>query len=185
MDRIRPARPKDAAPIAQVCIESWRAAYPGVVPDRVLVGMSAARETAKWRTAIGGATRGSEVVLVAESTGAGVVGIVGAGPARPFDPRYAGEVYSLYVLPDHQGRGLGSTLLCVAFESLARIRLGSAIIWVLADNPARFFYEAMGGDRVAERREQLWGAVLPQVAFGWNDTAAAVETWGRNQVADD
>ncbi len=36
-----------------------------------------------------------------------------------------------------------------------------------ADNPARFFYEAMGGARSAEREEKIWGELLPEFAYGW------------------
>jgi len=43
----------------------------------------------------------------------------------------------------------------------------SAMLWVLAGNPSRFFYEAMGGKRVAERNERLWGVVMPELAYEW------------------
>jgi hypothetical protein len=39
---------------------------------------------------------------------------------------------------------------------------------VLADNPSRFFYERMGGKRAGERDEQLWGAKLHELAYGWD-----------------
>ena len=42
------------------------------------------------------------------------------------------------------------------------------MIWVLADNPARFFYERMGGRRVGERDERLWGALLHEIGYGWS-----------------
>jgi hypothetical protein len=42
------------------------------------------------------------------------------------------------------------------------------VAWVLADNPARFFYERMGGKRAGERDENLWGATLHEIAYGWN-----------------
>jgi len=41
----------------------------------------------------------------------------------------------------------------------------------LADNPARFFYKAMGGSRAAERTELLWGERLGEIACGWPDLA--------------
>jgi hypothetical protein len=45
---------------------------------------------------------------------------------------------------------------------------------VLAQNPSRFFYEAMGGRRVGERMESLWGLELPEIAYGWPDLADAL-----------
>ena len=40
-------------------------------------------------------------------------------------------------------------------------------------NPARFFYEAMGGKLVAERDTTMMGVAVPEVAFGWTKLALA------------
>jgi hypothetical protein len=42
-----------------------------------------------------------------------------------------------------------------------------AVLWVLAGNPSRFFYEAMGGRQVATRNETIWSTVLPELAYEW------------------
>ena len=101
-----------------------------------------------------------------------VVGFASCGPAVSGPAGFAGEVYTLYVLPDWQERGVGRALLGACFAALRSAGLGSALIWVLADNPSRFFYEAMGGTRVGERDETLWGVVLHEAAYGWPDLAA-------------
>ena len=44
--RIRAALPADARAIARVYIETWRAAYPGMLPDKVLLDMTPARQEA-------------------------------------------------------------------------------------------------------------------------------------------
>ena len=44
----------------------------------------------------------------------------------------------------------------------------AVVVWVLAANPARFFYEASGGRKVAERIENFAGAELAELAFGWD-----------------
>jgi hypothetical protein len=46
-------------------------------------------------------------------------------------------------------------------------------VWVLHDNPARYFYERLGGSYVADREEDLWGVRVRQAAYGWPDLAAA------------
>jgi hypothetical protein len=51
----------------------------------------------------------------------------------------------------------------------------TALIWVLALNPSRFFYEVMGGKRVSEREEKLWGTVLNEIGYAWDDLASALE----------
>ena len=51
----------------------------------------------------------------------------------------------------------------------------TALIWVLALNPSRFFYEVMGGKRVGEREEKLWGTVLTEISYGWGDLAGSLK----------
>jgi hypothetical protein len=44
------------------------------------------------------------------------------------------------------------------------------LLWVFADNqPARGFYESLGGIPVAEDGFELGGAWLVEVAYGWRD----------------
>jgi len=52
-------------------------------------------------------------------------------------------------------------------------RLGSVLIWVLADNkPARGFYERLGGRPVREQTVEIGGAWLREVGYGWPDARA-------------
>jgi len=162
----------DEAAIARVYVETWRSAYPGMLPDRVLIGMSAPRQRAAWRHAVA-SQRGPEAVLVAEDT-VGVVGFASCGRTRALRSAYDGEIFTLYVLPDHQGRGYGRGLLRGCLRHLRACGFDSALVWVLAENPSRFFYQAMGGIRVAERIEPLWGTKLPEHAYGWPNLARAL-----------
>ena len=43
---------------------------------------------------------------------------------------------------------------------------------MLADNPTRFFYEGLGGERVGERVDTMAGVDVEEVAFGWHDLEA-------------
>src|SRR3546814_5924083 len=98
-----------------------------------------------------------------------VVGFVSFGPTRTPALPYSGEVYALYVAIDWQGQGLGRRLLATALEALAKEGHRGAMVWVLAANPARFFYEAMGGERAGERLESFAGTELEELAYGWPD----------------
>lgn len=173
MTTIRMATPGDAAAIAEIYVETWRAAYAGLLPDRALLRMSQYQHAAMWSRAISRRGR-SEAVLVAELSDGEVVGFGSCGRSRGTGLPYAGEVFTLYVLHDHQGTGVGRGLLGGLFQRLLEAKLNSALVWVLARNPARFFYEAMGGRRIAERMENLWGAAVPETAYGWPDLERAV-----------
>jgi ribosomal protein S18 acetylase RimI-like enzyme len=180
------ATPRSAAAIARVYVESWRSAYAGLLPDRVLLGMSVERQTRDWANHIRGC-RDQQSVLVAVEADAGVVGLCTFGPMRVSDlpltgifdgrggVRAVGEIYTLYVMPGSQDRGIGRQLLGAAFTGLCARGFDRACIWTIRDNPARFFYERLGGTPVAAREQRLWGIDVPQTGYGWLDLRRAVE----------
>jgi hypothetical protein len=45
----------------------------------------------------------------------------------------------------------------------------SAILWVLRDNPSRFFYERLGARQVRHRTLAVGGGAVEAVAYGWRD----------------
>ncbi len=169
---VRMAAPDDAGGLARVYVETWRTTYAGMVPDKVLLEMSEESQAARWARSI---ARGDELVMVAEDGGKGIVGMSSGGRARGGHGCQA-EIFTLYVLPDEQGRGVGRALLAGMFAAFLEQSLDSAIIWVLAANPARFFYETTGGQRSVEREERLWGTDLPEVAYIWRDLTGALES---------
>jgi GNAT superfamily N-acetyltransferase len=178
---------RSAPGIARVYVDTWRSAYAGVLPDRVLLGMSVERQANEWAWVIRNRAD-SQSVMVAAEVGHGVVGMASLGQGRTSDlppaGRFApgagtvGEIYTLYVLPEFQERGIGRQLLAAAFSALLSRGIERAYLWTIRDHQARFFYERMGGTTIAERKQKLWGTDVPQLAFGWADLKAAVGRLG-------
>ncbi|MHA1537720.1 MAG: GNAT family N-acetyltransferase [Alphaproteobacteria bacterium] len=158
--------------MAAIYVETWRTTYAGMVPDKVLLEMSPSIQAARWARSI---ARGDELVMLAENEAKGIVALSSGGRARG-ESGCGAEIFTLYVLPDEQGSGVGRTLLAGMFAEFLAQSLDSAIIWVLAANPARFFYETTGGMRFAEREERLWGSDLLEIAYIWPDLSAVLET---------
>ncbi len=179
--RIRRAVPADARGIARAHVETWRSAYAGILPDQVIVQMSVDEKAAAWRQLIQ-RQDAVDAVIVAEIDDGTIVGFASCGPAGPESmPDYDGEIHTLYVLPDWQEQGIGRALLCGCLRVLGAAEIAAAYLWVLADNPSRFFYQAMGGKRISERDERLWGTTVHEVAYGWPDLSAlpkACESFG-------
>jgi L-amino acid N-acyltransferase YncA len=169
---LRKARPSDAPNIARVYVNAWRSAYAGILPDNVLVDMSPLVQAGRWNTQIERQDK-NNIVLVMESHEYGVIGVGSAGPGRDTEAT-VGEVYTLYVEPDWHGMGVGRLLLEGLFHQLEVSQKRSAMLWVLAANPARFFYEAVGGQRMSERTERIWGTDLPEIAYVWDDLSVAM-----------
>lgn len=165
---VRLAGLDDAGAIARIHVETWRTTYAGMLPDDLLIRMSQDGQTRLWQRML----RDGETVLVAEDPAVGIVGFGSYGPNRSGRGEFTGEVYTLYVLPDYQGRGLGQGLLGALFAALQREGHETALIWVLATSPSRFFYEAMGGTRVAHRDATMWGEKVAELAYGWENVHA-------------
>ena len=162
----RPARLADTRAISEIYIETWRSTYAGSLPADVLVGM----KPDKWSVSFARALkRRTEIIMVADQSETGVVAMGTAGENRGHHGNFTGEIYTLYVHPDFQNEGIGEKLMAHLFHGLTKSGKNSAIVWVLAPNPSRFFYERMGGQRAGERRESLWGTTLQELAYGWNN----------------
>ena len=187
MTTIRPATAQDAAGIATVYVDAWRSAYAAILPQRVLLGMSREQQTRQWSWTV---RDQRQSVIVAAEAGHGVVGFTSFGHARRGDRRAIGhfagetdtkigEIYTLYVRPDCQDRGIGRQLVAGAFTAMAGKGCRCGFLWVLRDNPSRYFYERVGGRLIAERQERMWGCVTNQVCYGWSDLTQATATHSR------
>lgn len=175
---LRPARPSDAAAIAGIYVAGWQDAYPGLLPDRLLIGMRRSEGRAgRWARTIRHPARG-EQVMVAESDDGEVIGFASGGPARPRGFAYDSEVYTLYVDGDHQQSGVGRRLFAGLAMELASTLGPSLIVWVLAGNPSRYFYEALGGRHVGRRAGSLGGTAIEELAYGWSDAAVLAASHG-------
>ena len=97
-----------------------------------------------------------------------VVGFASAGLARARRD-VSGELYLLYVLRACHGRGIGRALFDACHYELARCGHHGLLVWVLADNPARRFYQRLGGEPAGESAVALAGVRLREVAFVWPD----------------
>jgi len=159
--RVRPARAQDAAAIAQVRFESWQGAYGELIAPRAFARFDRAAGAARWTERL---ATGAVRAYVADIDGT-VVGFANYGPCRDDDLRAAGELYAIYVRPEHWSAGIGRALLSAAVGSLSA---RPAVLWVLRDNRrARRFYELAGwsADGAAKDAELLGGLTLPEVRY--------------------
>lgn len=162
---IRGATPDDAAGIARVHVDSWKSTYPGILPEAAVKSISFEKQQAVWKRAL--ETAADRSVFIAEADGEAVA-YATAGPARNRGvPRFTGEVFTLYVLQGWQGRGIGRTLLRTARDALVKAGHERIIVWVVAENPAVWFYESQGGLTIAERDDIVAGTPVRLRAYGW------------------
>lgn len=160
---VRRARPADAGAIARVHVQSWREAYRGIIPEPYLQRLSLPAHERQWRRSL--ADGGWAFVAEWEQR---LVGFASAGLSRGRKD-ISGELHVLYVLAAHHRRGVGRALFDACHYELARCGHRGLLVWVLKDNPARGFYERLGGEPAGESVVTIAGARLPEVAYAWRD----------------
>ena len=160
MTSVRGAVPDDARAIAEVQVETWRAAYTGLMPQSVLDGLDVDQREQWWSRAV---VAEGYAVFVAEQDDR-VVGFVSVGPCR--DAEGLGELYAIYVRPESWGTGAGLALMEASVDWLAA-RWPEAVLWVAERNPrARSFYERYGWTAGTSRVEEVApGAHVPEVLY--------------------
>ena len=96
-----------------------------------------------------------------------VVGFSGVGLARPGDDPSLGELFTIYVLPEEWGHGVGQALMACALDRMREEGFAEAVLWVLEDNPrTRRFYELAGWHAEGEVKEEEWlGSVVREVRY--------------------
>lgn len=166
---IRIARLDDAEELATVHVASWQSAYRGIIADDFLQKLSVEKRAVHWREALGDEAS-QEKVFVAEEDARHIIGFASGGPQRdPVLTAYDGELYAIYLLPTAQRQKVGSRLFHALANQLLRDGFTAMLIWVLAENPARKFYEALGGQFITEKPITIGEQDLIEVAYGWPD----------------
>lgn len=163
---IRPAEVNDAEEIARVHVLSWRETYRGLVPDSFLDDLSIPRRTERWKRSLADRTDSYHSTVVAEENDQ-IVGFANYGFPQEADEEFDGELYAIYLLKSAQGQGIGRNLLSKVVKGLLGLGSSSMLVWVLRDNPARGFYERLGGLYVREKVIEIGGEPLIEVAYGW------------------
>jgi GNAT superfamily N-acetyltransferase len=162
---IRPATLDDAPAIARVHAQSWLETYQGIIPDEVLGSFNLEMRTQRWQTILSEPDPSqANGVLLQDGE---VVGFFSAGPERDKDPLYTGELYAIYLLESHQGKGLGKQLFDASVEFLKQQGHTNMLLWALKGNKTIGFYEHMAGRRIYEKDIRVTPLMLPGVAYGW------------------
>jgi ribosomal protein S18 acetylase RimI-like enzyme len=159
--QIRPARPEDAAAIAEVHVRTWQVAYEHVFGAERLALLTAERRLPMWREIL---SNDAITAFVAED-GSQIVGLATVGPSREDDAE--GELYAIYVEPNAWGTAAGPELMRAGLDVFRQDGYRAAILWVLGDNPrARHFYEREGWhDDGGRKHDEFLGHEVEEVRY--------------------
>lgn len=169
---IREAHLVDAAMIAKVQVDTWRATYNQLMPAEFLVNLSYEQRENQWMNILSNSSIDNFTYIV-ENDNQQIVGFANGGRERTGNGIYQGELCAIYILPDYQGQGLGKSLISQIATKLTQSGINSMLTWVLAKNPSYQFYERFGGVRLGEKLRKFGGVTLVEVAYGWTDITSA------------
>jgi GNAT superfamily N-acetyltransferase len=171
----------DVDELARINIDTWRAAYTGIVPAVRLDSMDIQAYRLRWSESVTTARPGVEL-RVADVDGR-LAAYAIAGPyrpqedAEPEDVTGLAELYAVYVDPPMQGRGAGTAVHDAVLGALAGHGHDQAALWVLVDNePSRRWYERRGWR--ADGTFSMWSAgdrELPELRMRRSLAGASVE----------
>ena len=164
---LRRATLEDALDIARVHVSSWQTSYQHLLPPEYLKTLDLSVREARWK-AIFEHNQSTTFVAVLDGK---VVGFVSVGPMLSNIGDFQSEIHALYTLETVQGEGVGRLLFTAAQNHLLEHNFPDMALWVLADNPARGFYEHLGGRLLeVEKENEIGGVKLLEVAYGWQFT---------------
>jgi GNAT superfamily N-acetyltransferase len=159
----------DVDALARINIDTWRAAYSGIVSRARTEAMEPAAYRRRWVQNVASPGPGV-VVLVGEVDGAPAAYAIG-GPYRPQEDaapehvRGLAELYAIYVDPPKQGVGAGTAVHDALLSRLAGEGFGEVALWVLvANRSARSWYARRGWS--ADGARSTWaaaGQTLPEL----------------------
>lgn len=161
---IRLAVLSDARRLAEVKIACWETTYRGIYPDSKFDNYDIDKNAKKFENIINNEYIDLYVVIV----GGNIVGYMSCGvPIRPYED-YKQEIGLLYLLKAYRGNGIGSELFDLATEVITINGYDKFFISCNKYNePARKFYEAMGGKLVHEDLDDD-DKSIPQVKYHYD-----------------
>lgn len=142
MFNIRYADEKDAKTLGKIHATSWKIAYKGIIPDRILDNITEDKREKYFQKAL--LAKLEEDAIIYEDNEA--TGFITLGKCRDKDkPETYGEVWGIYLAPQFWHAGMGTKLINWGLEELRKRGYKKATLWVLEDNVSAIrFYEKMG-----------------------------------------
>jgi L-amino acid N-acyltransferase YncA len=167
MISIRAPQLAEARAIARCHIAAWRDSYRPLIAEAILGKPSLEEDyVAKWTDRL---EQPDNLIFVAQRSAGELLGFILGGRERNGRTDYQGEIYSVYVLEEHRGQGIGRKLFQRLAGSLLEMQITTAIVWVFEANPCRHCYAAWGGEPIAATPIKVGEQELVQVAYAWRD----------------
>jgi len=163
---IRNAILSDVKGIAKVHVDSWKTTYRNIIPDEFLEKLSYDQRTALWNHNI---SKEGNYVFVAVNNNGEIVGFADCGKRESNNVHNSGDLTSIYLLEEYQGKGIGKQLLKQLFIQFENLGFNRVFVEVLEDNKTRHFYEYYGAKLLKSEKIKLAGTELNLLVYEWSN----------------
>lgn len=158
---IRKNELKDQEQMAHIKVDGWRTAYDKIVASKYLNELNYEAQTERY---IRSFEDYKDLVLVAVE-GNEVLGY-SCFDIKKFYEKYDSELVSLYIKPDHKGKGIGSALFKETVKELLSRDRKNMIVWCFAENEKAIrFYEKLGGKNVETKQAKIGDNYYKEYGF--------------------
>ncbi|QXW84019.1 GNAT family N-acetyltransferase (plasmid) [Bacillus sp. LJBS17] len=166
--KIKKAREEDIKAVARVYVDSWRTTYRGLVPDDYLDELLYEDAEKRWIDFLN--NEKESFIYIAMNAAGNIIGFASCKSID--DENFDGELYSLYLLKESRGLGVGRQLVSAIAKHFKEKGIASMMVWVMEQNKSGLgFYERMGGKEYLHRKSEFGGTVVDDVAYGWRDVS--------------
>jgi len=162
---IRKASIYDSIGVTKVYVETWKTAYRGIIDQDYLENINYDKQKRNFMNML----NKESLIYVAESKIGEIIGYAVPEVTKDDLGVNRGEISMIYVLDRYQGEGIGHNLLEKSAETLVKSEINRMIVWVLKDNPACGFCEALGGTPKETRLDQIGGVDYVSIGYVWED----------------
>lgn len=153
--QIRKGIKEDAKGVVEVNTYTWLTTYKGLMPDEVL---DKRLKTMNERISkVEKSIIENDNLYVATDNNK-VIGIMTYGVSRNKEYLKSGEIYSIYVLDEYQGYGIGKQLFMTGIKELLNEGYNSMIANVLKGNKTIHFYEKYDSN-IVDKKTDIFGNI--------------------------
>ena len=159
---IRKAEMKDVKTLGAIHANTWKICYSNIVPKEVLDSITPEKRECYFKRSI---KENIGQTYIIENNN--ILGLITIDRNRDKDlPYNCGEIWGIYIHPDHWGKGAGTRLLSWAVKNLMEKGYEDVCLWVLEDNlKARTFYENMGFKWDGSEKSITLGKELKEIRY--------------------
>ncbi|MGW6385124.1 N-acetyltransferase family protein, partial [Peribacillus butanolivorans] len=140
--------------------------YKNIIPDEFLKKLSYDQRTDLWNRNI---SKEGNYVFVAENNEGEIVGFADCGKRENNYVNNSGDLTSIYLLKEYQGKGVGKQLLKQLFLQFEELGFNRVFVEVLEDNKTRYFYEYYDANLLKSEKITIAGAELNLLIYEWNN----------------